>query len=210
MEFCRKYFLPLMIAMIITVGAPARSFADTSGLADCIERGIERTYHFGGNSKNPLTFSYEIETDPRESPRILNYYKLPDYSDEEWNSIPLQARIGLVLETHTTKKLKEKILVKMNGAPSFLSDDLEAEAGSRVEASRNEITSSLDTINEHLEWFWENIGPGSVQGHVVFQAKGLKGLSEPVRNFIKNDFDLGQTEALSKGYTAYLERGSIP
>lgn len=156
--------------------------------------------------KHKLSYSYEIEYNLRENPNIVNYYKVKGYSDEAWMKLSKQERLKIALDKHrNTASQNKTVLVKTDTAPEFLPKKMVKESNVNLEMIDNPISENLDEIYKNLDWIWENLGPGSVQGHVAFGKKGVR--LNSVDQYIKLDYDLSQAQAFSKGYSSYLKNG---
>ena len=157
-------------------------------------------------SKNEISFSYEIEYSLVENPSVVNYYKLPDISDADWLKLPQDERVAMALEKQRSiTKQGTVVLVKMNDSPEFLPKKMVYESRNNLEMIDNPIKTELGKINENLDWIWENIGPGSIQGHLAFDKEGVRLLSTD--RAISFDYDISQAESLVKGYQSYKIKG---
>jgi hypothetical protein len=201
---CVRSRLLAIVALLLAscLGSPA--------VANCpLERLAERVF-VAGDAKKPITFGYELEFVPEKALGLLEYYKTFEFSDATWKALPREKRLAHAKEAVAKRSLRTVALIKMAGAPDFLSRTLTVEANGRVELSSNAIEESVDGTVNRLEWVFEHLGPASIQAHAAFREKGFSEMAPGAHNFMRADFDLGQTEALAKGYESYLSKGTIP
>jgi len=150
-----------------------------------------------------LSFSYEAELTLSENPNVLNYYRLPSISEQEWLALPDSQKLKLAEKLQSNLVANEVFLVKLSSSPKFLAPSIIQEYGKRMEMNETSITNDLETIRKELEWITKNIGLTSLQGHVstpeaAFTKKG-------VLNFVQLDHDITLLSNLSYGYNAYLK-----
>ena len=167
---------------------------------------LQDVYH-AVNDKNPISFSYEIEYSLKENPNLVDYYRVKGISDEDWLKLPKDERLKRALKAHQkTSSQNSVVLEKLQTAPDFLSPTMVKESNTNLEMITNPITTKLEEVYQNLDWIWENIGPGSIQGHTAFNRKGVE--LENVIGLVKSDYDISQAESLVKGYEAHISRGS--
>lgn len=156
--------------------------------------------------KNTLSFSYEIEYNLKENPKLLKYYKITGMDDKAWKALSPEKQLKLATDKHNkTVDQDDVVLEKLDDAPEFLPKRMIKETDENLEMVDNPITTNLNEVNKNLDWIWANIGPGSVQGHVAFDLDGA--LLKNIEKTVKIDYDISQAQSLSKGYASYIKTG---
>lgn len=169
-----------------------------------------RYYHVNGNRNNRVTFGYEIELFAEASPNLVILYRLPKYSQEQWNRIPVERRRVLLDAAIKKAKKHDVVMVRLDTAPKFLALEVikDTSDSDRLELSDNAITTSLWEVQRQFQFIGVLFKIAGVHVHVVYNAKGAK--IKGAAQFAKLDFDLTQTETLAKGYESYLKTGRTP
>ena len=154
---------------------------------------------------NPLSFSYEIEFNLQENPNLVNYYRPRKKMDQEWMAHSQTERLALAAEVKSKARFGEVIFEKLATAPDFLAPTVLSEYGPNLEINANPVTYNLNEVAQNLDWIWEHMGAGSVQGHIAFNRRGIR--LPGIHRAIKLDYDISQAQALVSGYASYLEKG---
>jgi hypothetical protein len=200
----------ILFAIIVAFFAHSLAHAEnndcSSAYASFQGRVVKSNYSVGSPRGNQMTFSYELEFDLRETPKLLNYYKPIGMDEQKWLALSLEERVAQVKKLDEDTKFKGNLLEKTSAAPAFLADHAIRESSGRVELAANAVLSDLAATSRDLDWVWKNIGAGSAQGHVAFDRAEVNG----AQHFIKLNADEKQAEALERGYQRYLQDGTIP
>lgn len=175
-----------------------KALDDISSTSDLNQRAKENYSVLG----KPASFSFEVELELANNPGLLNYYRPYRYSDDEWMALPIGERMGIVEKLIDQKvnlpAVSKKIMARMDHAPEFIAKDLIVAEGRRVEIADNLITGNMKQMFEGIDWVWEHLGIGSLQGHVAFD-KGNPFVDRAIYH-IKFDHDIAINEALAAGY----------
>lgn len=184
--------------------------ADSSCLLESLEHQVaKKSYHVLNSKgvKNKLSFSYEIEYNLKETPNLVKYYKVKGFKDSDWIKLSESERLELAIKKHaTTSSQNSVVLVKLETAPDFLPKKIVKESSVNLEMVDNPISGDLNLINKNIDWIWENIGAGSIQGHVAFDKKNV--VLHKVDQAVKLDYDISQAQSFVKGYSAYIQDNS--
>lgn len=206
----KRRYRALKIAglIILNVAFWISSLAESRPVASCITD-FKSLYFASGKKNNPVQFSYEIEFSLSANPKLLEFYKVQSYTDEQWFAMPLQKRLE-VAQTYVDSMIsrgRTTLLVKTEKTPHFLAEKVIDAKGGRLELAMNEVNTSLDEIKENLEWTWREIGPGSIQGHASIK-KDARAIENSVV-YAKHDSEISYLGSLERSFARYNETGEI-
>lgn len=199
----------LFLVISVTFGWPQAVWADP-----CVDTQLKSLLYAKGQTTKPITYGYEVEVSLKDNPKIVEYYRVPKFTDEQWAALTheqklIEARKAKEAAVKTGKN-KPVVMVKTKMAPEFLSKELISEAADRLEFQSSRPLKHQEDFDSQLDWVWQEIGPGSAQGHVVFPRGGTEINTQKAANYVKHDFDISQAEALTFGYQKFLKDGTIP
>jgi phosphatidylserine/phosphatidylglycerophosphate/cardiolipin synthase-like enzyme len=155
-----------------------------------------------------ISYGYEVEFVPEQSPQIFNFYRLPKYSEIQWLKLSPEQRLGefksklakypKLLRTILTSLGRMK-LEKLKAAPDFLPEKLLIEAHGTVEVV-GEVFKDQKEMGDKIRRIVDTLGKGYWQSHVVFPREYGANLS----GYVAFSTDHAYLTSLTKSYVKYL------
>ncbi len=176
---------------------------------------LRETPYVGKNSREPLTFGYELEFNLNDNPKVLDFYRVESVADANWFSMPYDQRKTLAehrLHSLGCRLLGRPVLVKTSLAPDFLSTRVIRDSTGNLEFDQNAVTPNLAEAGRQLTWVWNHMGPMSAQGHVVSSGTltSEKSIHPRILNYLRFTAERAQFETLAAGAARWRESGTVP
>lgn len=121
-----------------------------------------------GDPTNQITFSWEMEGG---DPRIFNYYRPEELTDEQWFAIPIHDRRNWLQQ----KNMSYEGMPRTAKAPDYLKKTLHNEVGGALgvwETCTNGCVTEIEELVKQARWAQENLDEqGGFHFHVAFKHK---------------------------------------
>jgi hypothetical protein len=171
-----------------------------------------RVRHVQGEPDNDITYGLEGELDLTKATGLLDWYRSPSISDEQWLAMTREAR------KHHLGNLRGGGMVRTSRAPEWLGDTLDSDPGGAEFMTRptNRLETALAWIRAvEAQLGQDRHGRSRVywQGNVAFKRTGnfSRRNADGLRGYLKATADFAQLGKLHKGYQLHLrDPGFIP
>ena len=120
-------------------------------------------------------FSYGLESEINvfENPQIVQIYRLSEYSEAQWLSMPTSQRLSLAQAKEKEERYSyhKPIYTRLSRTSKDLPDTLETEGNGNVELN-GDVFSSFSQFRAGRQSRYNQVGQGSLQSHLVYKLDG--------------------------------------
>jgi hypothetical protein len=128
--------------------------------------------------RKPITFGLELEVNLKFNPRLVEIYRPASFTESQWLRLSTDERLkkGLEWDAKVAKDYKIISYLRLTAAGSIFPEKIKTESNGFSELN-GFVFSTLGELVKFLESFEARFGPAFSQGHVVFPATPISGVT---------------------------------